>query len=338
MRIGVASLEHVHAETYVRLLHAWDGVELLVADPGGDAVEEGRRRTRERIVSLGVPILDSFDDLLAAAPDGIIVCTPNTQHRALVEAAAAAGVHVLCEKPIATELADARAMVEACDRAGVGLMLAYPVRFSPGMRELKAALDRGDIGRVLAFDGANIARIPTTDRAWFGIPGLAGGGAMMDHTVHLADILLHLLGEPVRAVYAQSNRIAHADDTEVETGALVTLEFASGVVATIDASWSLPDSNPTWGGLTLRAIGESGELSIDVFGDVLRGHAEEGGRTIWRSYGVDANRLMLVEFMEAIREGRAPVPDGRDGLQTLEIVLAAYRADAEGQAAAVSSG
>jgi predicted dehydrogenase len=331
MRIGVASLEHVHAETYVRLLHAWDGIELFVADPVGSAVEEGRRATRERIASLGVNILDSFDDLLAAELDGIIVCTPNSLHREIVERSAAAGVHVLCEKPLATVVDDAQAMVDACDRAGVGLMLAYPVRFSPGMRELKAAIDRGEIGRIIAFDGANVARIPVGDRAWFGSAELAGGGAMMDHTVHLADILLHLTGEPVTSVYAQSNRIAHAGDVEVETGAIVTLEFASGVVAVIDASWSLPDSNPTWGGLTLRAIGESGELSIDAFGDALRGHSEEGARSVWRSYGVDSNRLMLAEFLDSIREGRPPVPDGHDGLQTLQIVLAAYRSSAEGR-------
>jgi predicted dehydrogenase len=335
MRIGVASLEHVHAETYVRLLHAWDGVELIVADPVGDAVEEGRRATRERIASLGVRILGSFDDLLAAEPDGIIVCTPNASHRDIVERAAAAGVHVLCEKPIATDPADAVAMIEACERAGVGLMLAYPVRFSPGMRELKAAADRGEIGRVIAFDGANVARIPVGDRAWFGDAELAGGGAMMDHTVHLADILLHLTGERAVSVYAQSNRIAHADAVDVETGALVTIEFASGVVATIDASWSLPDSYPTWGGLTLRAIGETGELSIDAFGDALRGHAEAGARGVWRSYGTDTNRLMLAEFLASIREGRSPVPDGRDGLETLEIVLAAYRSAAAGQPVAV---
>jgi len=338
MRIGVASLEHVHAETYVRLLHVWDGIELVVADPGGDAVEEGRRATRDRIASLGVTILDSYEDLLAAEPDGIIVCTPNSQHRDLVERAAAAGVHVLCEKPIATEVSDAVAMIEACERAGVGLMLAYPVRFSPGMRELKSALDRGEIGRVLAFDGANVARIPIGDRAWFGDAELAGGGAMMDHTVHLADILLYLTGEPVIGVYAQSNRIAHADDVDVETGAVVTLEFASGVIATIDASWSLPDSNPTWGGLSLRAIGDSGELSIDAFGDALRGHAEVGARSLWRSYGVDTNRLMLAEFVDSIRERRAPVPDGLDGLETLEIVLAAYRSARTGQPVPVERG
>ena len=335
MRIAVASLEHVHAETYVRLLHGWDGIELVVADPVGDAVEEGRRMTRERIASLGVTILDSFDDLLAAEPDGVIVCTPNTQHRDLVVRAAAAGIHVLCEKPIATSREDALAMLDACERAGVRLMLAYPVRFSPGMREFRAAIERGDIGRVLAYDGANVARIPIGDRAWFGESGLAGGGAMMDHTVHLADILMHITGEPVTSVYAQSNRITHADRVDVETGAIVSLEFASGVVATIDASWSLPDSNPTWGGLTLRAVGERGELSIDAFGDALRGHVEPGARSVWRSFGVDTNRLMLAEFLDAIRSGRSPVPDGRDGLETLEVVLAAYRSAEIGQPVAI---
>lgn len=338
MRIGVASLEHVHAETYVRLLHAWEGVELVVADPEGDAVEEGRRATRQRIASLGVTVLDSFDELFAASPDGIIVCTPNSQHRDLVVRAAAAGVHVLCEKPIATDLADAQAMIEACEAAGVGLMLAYPVRFSPGMRDLKALIDAGEIGQVLSFDGSNVARIPTGDRSWFGSAELAGGGAMMDHTVHLADILLMLTAEPVVSVYAQRNRIAHADKVEVETGAVVALTFESGIVATIDASWSLPMSNPTWGGLSLRAIGETGELSVDAFGDALRGQTDEGPQALWRSYGVDANRLMLAEFVHSIAHGRPPVPDGRDGLETLKIVLAAYRSSAEGRPVRIDRG
>lgn len=335
MRIGIASLAHVHAETYVKLLHGWDGVELVVADPDESAFEEGHRRTRDRVTALGVEILNSFDALFASKLDGVIICTANAHHRRLTERAALAGVNVLCEKPIATSREDAAAMVEACERAGVGLMLAYPTRFSPGMVELRRLVNEGTLGRILACDGANVARIPTADRSWFGTHELAGGGALMDHTVHLADVMMLILGAQPAKVYAQENRITHSEEVDVETGAIVTIEFSNGVVATIDASWSLPDSNPTWGGLSLRVIGETGEFSIDVFGEAVRGQTDVDSQPIWRSCGTDINRLMLVEFLASIREARAPIPDGRDGLRTLEIVLAAYASTVSGQPEAI---
>ena len=88
----------------------------------------------------------SYEALIEARPDGVIICTENNKHRPLVEMAAARGVNVLCEKPIATTLADARAEVEACEKGGVLFMTAFPMRFSPPLLEVKARLEAGDLG------------------------------------------------------------------------------------------------------------------------------------------------------------------------------------------------
>ena len=91
----------------------------------------------------------SYEEMLATKPDGVVICSENSKHRPLVEMAAAAGVHVLCEKPIATTLDDAKSIISACERAGVVLMTAFPMRFSTPLVEVKQRLDAGDPITVL---------------------------------------------------------------------------------------------------------------------------------------------------------------------------------------------
>src|SRR5205085_7500586 len=132
---------------------------------------------------------------------------------------------------------DAQAMLEACQKAGVNLMMALPMRFSPPLIEIKARLDSGGLGRVYCFNATNQGEVPSQYRRWFVERALAGGGAVMDHTVHLADVMRWYLGSEVVEVYARTSRLLAADDVEVETAGLMMLTFANGVFATIDCSW-----------------------------------------------------------------------------------------------------
>ena len=129
MRVAVLSFAHVHAATYVELLRDRDGIELITADP--DAPPGDATRGRALAEGLGAPTRTAGTRSSRCRPDAVVVASENARHRHLVERAAAAGAHVLCEKPLATTEDDARAMIDACARAGVGLMTAYPVRFSP---------------------------------------------------------------------------------------------------------------------------------------------------------------------------------------------------------------
>ena len=148
----------------------------------------------------------------------MIVCSENARHRGLVELAAAAGVHVLCEKPLAITTEDGQAMIGPAQRAGVILMTAFPMRFSPVMMEVKTLLDRDGLGKVYAFNTTNQGTMPARHRAWFVDKALAGGGAGMDHIVHLADLLRWYLRSEVATVYAQFNRILHADKVDGGNG------------------------------------------------------------------------------------------------------------------------
>ena len=330
LRVAVLSFAHTHAIGYCRALAGRDDIELVAADPDGAAAPDDAPRGRELADALGVRYLDSYEEALAWGPDAVIVTAENARHRPLVEAAAAAGAHILCEKPLATTVEDAEAMLRAAERAGVTLMTAYPVRFAPAFADLVHRVRAGRLGTLLAVKGTNNGKLPS-DRAWFTDAALSGGGALVDHVVHCADLLDELLAEQPATVHAVSNRILHPEAT-VETGGLVTAVYDSGVIATIDCSWSVPDSASTWGGLTLQVIGTRGSVTIAPFAPHVAGQTLDG--PVWEPTGDDLDAAMIAEFIDAVRSGRPARPDGAVGLRTLRVVDAARRSAASGQVVA----
>ena len=331
MKIGILSFAHHHGEAHISNLRRIEGVELL-------GVADNEPMRGQRIAAQHQALyFHTYEDLLEAKPEGVIICTENNRHRPVVEMAAARGIHVLCEKPLATTLEDAHAIVDACDKAGVILMTAFPLRFSAPLLEIKARLDNGDFGDVYCFNATNQGELPTKYRAWFADPELAGGGAIMDHTVHLVDIMRWLLGSEVETMYARSNKIFHADEVDVETGALEMLTFKNEVFATIDASWSRPQYWPTWGGLGFEMVTQRGAVIVDAFRQNLNVFRHEWQSSRWLPWGSDANHAMVGEFTASIRENRPPRVTGIDGLRAVEATLAAYESVRTGQTVQVKS-
>ncbi|SEF13317.1 Predicted dehydrogenase [Arthrobacter alpinus] len=333
IKIAIASFAHEHALSYASILSRMPGIEILTADPDGALATDGATRGSELAHQMGLNYVDDYSDLLAWQPDAVIVTSENSRHRELVERAAGAGAHILCEKPIATEIKDAEAMVAACRDAGAILMIAYPVRFSPAFASLKNHLAAGHLGEPISVSGTNNGKIPSTSRGWFTDQELAGGGALIDHIVHCADLIDSMTdGEQPLSVYAVANTILHADkNISVETGGLVTITYESGLIASIDCSWSLPDSAATWGSLTLQVVGTKGTIEIEPFTESISGIGADGPLHVTSSPNLD--RLLLAEFISAVRHsGRAVFgstpkisaqPDGGVGIRTLKIVAAA---------------
>lgn len=318
VRIGVLSTEHIHAASYIRLLAKMPTVDfagIWDADPA-------RAESAAKLVgTLAFPTAEALLD----AVDGVVIASTNVDHLELVERAAAAGVDVLCDKPLATTVADAEAIVAVCDRAGVRLMTAFPMRFSPAMRSLKSSVRSGALGTIVCLEGVNSSRMPDNLAPWFVDPARSGGGALMDHVVHLADLYRWILRDEVVEVYAVANRILRERFDRVETGGLVMLRFSGGVFATIDCSWSKPPSYPTWGGLAIDAVGTAGVIRADGFRQRLAIYGGPGTGVAWPSWGPDEDQGTLDEFVAAISEGRAAAVSGVDGLRAVEIVAAAYR-------------
>lgn len=331
VRIGVLSAEHVHAPTYISLLASMPGAHLV------GVWDDDRQRAAAAAELVATRAFDEVDALLERV-DGVVIASANSRHRRLVETAAAAGVHVLCEKPLAITVEDARAIVDACDGAGVRLMTAFPTRWSPAARALESAVRSGALGTLVFLEGVNTGTMPDIHAPWFVDPILSGGGAVTDHVVHLADLFRWILRSEVVEVYAVANQILQERFAGVETGGLVSMRFASGVSATIDCSWSKPRSYPTWGGLSVQAVGTGGAFGIDAFRQRLAVYGTRETGISWPAWGPNADRGMLAEFLSAVRDDREPAVTGVDGLRAVEIVDAAYRSIAAGAPVSLGAG
>lgn len=330
LRIAILSAAHLHADAYVGNLRRSPDVELIgIAD-------DDNARAIQFAAAHGITAFASIEALLAEQPDGVIVCSENSKHAPLVLAAAEAGAHVLCEKPLATTLEDAQDMIAACERAGVILMTAFPMRFSPPVLEVKALIDANGLGEIYGCNTTNQGQCPKHHRAWFVDPALAGGGALADHTVHLADLLRWMLQSEIVEVYARTNHILYADDApDVETGGLLMLTFANGTFASIDCSWNKPLSYPTWGGLAMDFVAEKGYVKLDAFKQHMPVYRTGSDRAAWAFWGSDSDQAMVDEFTACIREQRPPRVTGEDGLKALKVVLAAYRSATTGEPVAL---
>ena len=332
MRLGILSLAHVHAEDYIPNLKREPGVDFVGVsdlDPArGDDIASRHQVQR----------FTSHEALLAEGLDGVIICSENARHRQHVQMAAEAGVNILCEKPIDVTLADARAQRDACQANGVRYMTAFPMRFAPDALRAKASLDNDELGRVYAVNGINHSEIPREHRAWFAQKDLAGGGAVMDHTVHLADLYRWFFDCEIAEVYAEVDNLFYPGEVDVDTAGIVTLVMENGVFATIDCSWSRPMGYPRWGHLKMDIIGEEGFAVIDAFAEHVTLYSKGARRNPrWVDYGVDNNQRMIHEFVSAIREDREPAVSWRDGYEALRLALACYESAQTNQPVALLS-
>lgn len=326
MRLAIMSFAHLHAEAYINNLRNIPDVEFIGFSD--QDVERGQHFAEQ----FDAQWFDSHEDLLKEGLDGVVVCSENARHRELVELAANAGVHILCEKPIEVTLDDALAMCDVCEHNQVKFMTAFPMRFSDTFQDVKATLDRGDLGTIYGINGINHSEIPLEHRDWFSQKALAGGGAVMDHTVHLVDIYRWFFDTEVVEVYAEVDNLFYPNQVDVDTAGIVTVKLANGVFATVDCSWSRPMFYSRWGNMKMDIVGENGFVTLDNLAEYTTIYSKQLSRNpSWMNYGVDANQRMINEFASSIRDNRPPSVTWQDGYEALRVALACYESSESGQ-------
>ncbi len=321
LRIGILGVAHGHANSYAACLHELDEVTLA------GVYDEDSTRGQAAAERYAAPFFPAAESLLAEGLDGVIVCAENARHAPLVHLAADATNHILCEKPIATTLADGRAMIERCQATGTKLQIAFPVRFAPPVAQLKAMLDYGDLGTVYSVSCTNHGSQPG---GWFTDPALAGGGAVIDHTVHVVDLLRWFWQTEVTEVYAEIGVDLLHDGLGIDDAGLLSFRLANGVYGTLDTSWSRPPSYPTWGDVKIEVTGQRGIVTVDAFRQHLSVSSETWGKTRWVNWGSNMDLGLVADFIAMMRSGRAPSISGEDGYKALEVALAAYESAAQG--------
>jgi len=313
LRIGIVSFEHMHAVSYTKELVKYPEVTLVgIAD-------EDEKRGREMAATFKTDYYQAYESLLEQQLDGVVICTNNRDHAKVSIAAARKGINILVEKPFATTIADAKAMLEAARETNVQIMNAFPMRFNPNVIAAKKKIDAGLIGEVLTITSINHGKIPG---GWFIDPALSGGGAVMDHTVHLGDLIRWFTGSEIKSVFCESGELLHHKGID-DTG-LVMIELDNGVFATIDCSWAHHTNYPIWAQVDMQIIGTKGVIELKAFAQVL--HLDDQTNQCFEDIGWNegGDEGLLKEFVQVCATGKTPLVTGLDGLRALEIALASY--------------
>jgi predicted dehydrogenase len=315
MKIGIISFAHMHAHSYASSILDLEGEGVTLV---GIADEE-ESRGREAAEKYHTAYFQDYHDLLESDIDAVIICTENVRHKEVTLAAAEAKKHILCEKPLATNIEDAWEMIETCRQHGVKLQTAFPVRYNAPIKRVKQMIENGNLGRIISIRGTNRGQNPG---GWFVDKKLSGGGAVLDHTVHVIDLMRWFMNSEVKEVYAEID--TRFSDTLIDDCGLLTLEFENGVFASHDPSWSRCESFPTWGDVTLEIIGTEGVTRVDAFAQHLVHYSDKSRKANHPFWGNDMDKGLIKDFVECITENRDPSISGLDGLRAMEVALAAY--------------
>ena len=273
--------------------------------------------------------------------DLVVIGIPNDLHCEVVLQAAAAGKHIVLEKPMCLNLAEADRMIEACRRAKVKLMYAEELCFAPKYVRLKQLLDSGALGKPVLIkqsekhDGPHAAHFWDVNRS--------GGGVTMDMGCHAIEFFRWMLGRPpIKSVYTQMGTHVHGAKTRGEDNAIIILEFANGTTAIAEESWT------KLGGMDDRAE-VHGSKGV-AFADLLHGNAietysatgydyavEKAGSTVGWSFTIyeeiwNYGFVQEMEhFVQCVKNDTPPIVTGDDARVVMEVLFAAYESAGTGR-------
>jgi predicted dehydrogenase len=341
-RIGLIGCGGIARSAHLPAIAHLSGLVRLVA-----AADVRAEAARSAAAPFGADAYTDYRQVLARRDvDMVILCTPEYAHREQVEAAAAAGKHVLSEKPMARTLAEADAMIDAARRAGVRLMIGHSRRFTGRYQQVRRAIDAGEIGEVRVLrENERRSRPPAgeagtywTPEHWTGDPSRSVG-AVLTNGIHEADLFRWFAGaEPVRVF---------AEHKTTRPGSLVpdfitfTVEFANGAVASAEVSNCLPPGYPSYHQLEIH--GTRGSLRARDHDQQALMRYRDGGTDHPDSYHLllhvqDAYVSELAQFVKAWREDR-PVPlPAEEAREALRLALAADQSARTGRAVDLTAG
>ncbi len=328
---GMAGLTHAREMRFV------EGAELVAVcsrDP---------EKVSEFAKEYGVPrwYTDYRDMLNDDGVDVVCVLAPTGLHAEITIAASNAGKHVIVEKPLETSLAKADEVIRVCRENKTKLGVIFQMRFGSVCSILKDTVDSGALGRVFlaeAIDKSSRTTAYDNAAAWRGTRKLEGGGCLMTQSIHIVDLLQHLMG-PVKSVVAKVGTQYH--DIEVEDTATALVTFASGCMSTITSTSSIHPALKS----RLELHGEKGTIVANAQYDKfmfwkldgtpppanLETSVELGDTDDPWAYPQVRHRIQLQDMVDAIREDRDPILDGEEARISLALVMAIYESSRTGK-------
>ncbi len=348
VRFGVIGAGSIATRGHIPSLQRIPGVQVIAI------CDANLERAQQVAAQFNIPYAFSDFREVTSHPevDAITVGVPNAFHAPVSLAALESGKHVLCEKPLATSVADGEAMVAAAQRAGRVLAVNMSTRPEPAIVAVREAVQAGRLGKVTYAYGRMFRRsgIPGFG-SWFTRKELAGGGATMDIGVHVLDALLWVLGFPrvtavrgeIQAVHGPHERglgswgadRVPGGTFDVDDLSAIHLRLADGGLITVEVSWAIHGRNEQ----RMQLAGDLGGADIfpDLYGEStpLRFYWNEGDKPVEVIPTLPETQwgwaLGFSRFVDAVRGHGEPLATGQEGLQVLRLLDAAYRSAEAGR-------
>jgi len=277
---------------------------------------------RAQAIAAQMNVPNSYQDIDGLISDenvnAVYISSPVNLHHEHVLAVAAAGKHVLCEKPMAMTVAECEEMIAACDRAGVHLQVCFVLRGWEIYNRIRKMIADGDFGQVVEIR-AHLAKWSPDQSGWRLDASQSGGGVLMDMGAHYFDLFRFLVGD-----FAQVGYMGGTDAFEwaVEDTAFVTTKFKNGAHGVMGLSFAIPHN-----GNVLEIYGTRGSLFL---GSELRMVTEKGEETESVTFP-DYYSSLLTNFGDCVKGKAEPFVSGMDGLRNIEVIEAAYQSGREGR-------
>lgn len=330
LRVGVIGCGSIAQHRHLPEYKANKNVELVaVCD-----IHEGR--AEEVAEKYGVKAYTNYEELLKSGlVDAVSVCTPNYLHAPISIAALNAGVHVLCEKPMATSKEEAEAMIAAAKENGKKLMIAHNQRFVPSHQKARQFIQNGEVGKIYSFrtafgHGGPEGWSVEGKEGWFFQKEKAFVGAMGDLGVHKTDLLRYVLGEEIVEVGSFVETSAK-DFASVDDNAVCVLKTESGIIGTLAASWAYvsKEDNSTiiYGEKAILRLEDDPVNSLVVQysnGEVVK---YELGKIQSNEAGGQNNSHVIEKFVDAVLNNEEVPVTGEEGMKSLEVILAALESN-----------
>lgn len=332
--LGAGFISEIHIESYERFIPEAEVVAVYARSAEKVKAFAEKHHIPKWYTDIDTLLKESDCDILD-------ICLPNYLHADATLKAAAAGKHIIIEKPLAVTLEEADLMIDACKKAGVKLMYAEELCFAPKYERVRHLVKEGAVGDIYMLKQSEKHSGPHSD--WFYDVNLAGGGVLMDMGCHAMQWFRWMLGNtrPI-SVMASMNTVFHKKRTQGEDNSVVIIEFENGVTAVAENSWA------KHGGMDDKSEvhGTGGVIYADLFmGNSAISYSKHGygyamekaDTTVGWSFTVFEEVFNqgypheLKHFVDCVRNDKQPLVTGDDGRVVLEILYAAYASAGQGK-------
>lgn len=332
--LGAGFISDIHLECYQRFVPEAEIVAVYTREIGKAKAFAAKHHL--------AAAYDNLDDIINNSGCEVVdICLPNFMHCEATLKAAAAGKHIIIEKPLSVTLEEADLMIKACKKANVKLMYAEELCFAPKYERVRHLVKEGAVGDVYMLKQSEKHSGPHSD--WFYDINLSGGGVLMDMGCHgIAWFRWMLNNAKAVSVFASMNTVLHKGRTKAEDNSVVIIEFENGVTGVLENSWA------KHGGMDDKSEvhGTGGVVYADLFmGNAAVAYSKHGfgyamekaDTTMGWSFPIFEEAFNqgypheLKHFIECVQQDKQPVVTGDDGRAVLEIIYAAYASAGQGK-------